>query len=169
MADDLDLGEEKTSSKKFLFGIIGGVLLILVTVGATLYFTGFFRSDGDNQQQGEVATQEDLQPAAPALYVNLDPAFIVNFQKTKAARLLQVSVSVLSYKQEVIDAIEKHKPMIRNSILLLLSAQDSAELKKVEAKQALRGKILEIVRDTVEGREGVSGVEEVFFTGLVMQ
>lgn len=171
MADDLELGESKKKSpSKLILIIVGGILLVLVINVAALYFSGVFSPEKESSlQQDEAIVEVVPESVGPPIYLSLDPAFIVNFLNSSDAKLFQLSISVLSFKQEVIDAIEKHKPMVRNNILLLLSAQDPVQLKKPEGKDTLRAQILEILRKLVQEREEIDGVEEVFFTTFIMQ
>ncbi|HYE36786.1 flagellar basal body-associated FliL family protein [Methylocaldum sp.] len=166
--DKLDLGEEKKkSSKSIIFIVLGAVLGTLVAVFAALYFLGIFPP-----QQAEAVAEShgDEADALPMIYHVLDPAFVVNFKSNPDARLLQISLSVASKNQTVVDAIKKHTPMIRNNVLLLLSGQDPATLKTIEGKDALRGKLLEEINAIVSKQTGKKeGAEEVFFTGFIMQ
>jgi len=171
--DGLDLGEEKESSKK-LYIIIGGALGLLIAVGAALYFMGFFSSDESANKEGEAA-EEVLEEVVlePAIYFDLkgadEKAFIVQVQSPNI-KMLQVSISVMSRKQEVIDVIKKHLPRIRNNLLLLLASEDPEKLKTSKGKEKLRNKILQeiqkIVEDETDEKEGVEGL---YFTGFVMQ
>lgn len=176
MAEDANPSEEPKSSKKLLFIIIGAVLLIVIAVGATLFVTGYFDSGeepvaetAEMEEVEEVPKEDDSEPGKDPLYHNLEPPFTVTFQKSKEAKLLQMSVTVLSHKEKVIEAIEKHNPMLRNNLLLLLSGQDPALLKQREGKEALRSSMLEVFQKTVSETENLKGVDQVFFTAFVMQ
>lgn len=174
MDDDFDLGEEKKSSNKLIFLIGGGMVVILaIAIGATLYFIGFFSSPANNveqaEQQGKETVAGESKTAVSPIYADLEPAFIVNFQNNKHARLLQLSLTILSYEQEIVDAIEKHKPMLRNNLLLLLSDQDPAKLKKADGKQSLRKSIFDAINKVLDETEKLAGIEQVFFTTFIMQ
>lgn len=163
---DQEIGEEKKSSKK-LFIIIGAVVVIII-VAATLYFMGVF-SPGDSAEGDEVVEKVEEEPAVEALYHALKPEFIINFTNSRSAKLLQVSVTVLSNKQSAIDALDKHAPMIRNNLLMLLSGQDPAHLRTDEGKVELRAAVSESIQEVLEKQTGSKGIEDVFFTEFVMQ
>ena len=123
---DLDLGEEKKSSKR-LYLIIGGVVALLIIVGATLYFMGFFSSDEEGESSEDIEESEDEQESAikgDPVYQPLGSDFVVRFNKSEGASLLQISISALTYDSEVVDAVKKHTPMIRNNLLLLLGTKN---------------------------------------------
>jgi len=166
--DKLNLGEEKKNSYKgIVFIVLGAVLGTLVAVFAALYFLGIFPS-----QQNEPANESHDEEAhvLPMIYYPMDPAFVVNFKSNPDARLLQIGLSVASKNQAVIDAVKKHSPMIRNNVLLLLSGQEPAALKTAEGKEALRGKLLEDINAIVSEQTGhEEGIDEIFFTGFIMQ
>ncbi len=149
--------------------IIGGAVAV-IAVGAALYFMGILPPGQEyKEQQGDTAEMEQPEIPKTPIYHSLDPAFVVSFANKKGAKLLQLSISVLSYKQDIIDAIEKHKPMVRNNLLLLLSAQDPPNLRTLEGKNRLRNEVLDAITKVVKEIEGLDGVEEVFFTKFVMQ
>jgi len=166
--NDLDLGEEKKSSK-LLYMIIGGVFAVLIIVGATLYFTGFFSSDEDGEDGEAVEDEQESEVKGDPVYQPLGSDFVIRFKKGGGARLLQISISTLTYDAEVVEAVKKHTPMIRNNLLLLLSAKKPTELKTPEGKESLRQEVLESVQKVIEDQLGKKGVEQVFFTALVMQ
>ncbi|MGX2041281.1 flagellar basal body-associated FliL family protein [Methylocaldum sp. MU1018] len=166
--DKLDLSEEKkNSSASIVFIVLGAVSATLVVVFAALYFLGIVPPE--HPPEAASASSGEAR-ALPMIYYALDPAFVVNFKSNPDARLLQVGFSVASKNQAVIDAVKKHSPMIRNNVLLLLSGQDPAALKTAEGKEALRGRLLDEINAIVSKQTGRrDGVEEIFFTGFVMQ
>ena len=69
----------------------------------------------------------------------------------------------------VIDAVKKHDPVIRNNILMMLSAQDPEVLKTSKGKEQLQSDVKEEINKILVKRSVSSNVKEVFFTDLVMQ
>ena len=170
MADELDLSEDDKGTNKSKLLIFGGAAFAVIAIVAALYFMGNLPAGPEDQEkQGETAEMEETEIPKTPIYLSLDPAFVVSFANKKGAKLLQLSISVLSYKQDIIDAIEKHKPMVRNNLLFLLSTQDPPELKTLEGKHQLRTEVLDVITKIVKDIEGLDGVEEVFFTKFVMQ
>ena len=107
---------------------------------------------------------------AHILYEELTPAFVVNFHGSPEARLLQISISIAVEDQAVIDAVKKHNPMIRNNLLMLMSAEDPGVLKTAEGKEALRVKLQDEINAIVKKQaRKKNGVKEIFFTGFIMQ
>lgn len=106
----------------------------------------------------------------PIIYEDLEPSFSVNFPPNPEARVLQVNLSVAGRDPVAIEAVKKHLPMIRNNLLLLMSAADPAALKTLEGKEELRAQILDEINAIVRKQARiVDGIEEIYFTGFIMQ
>ena len=181
--DQEEVVEGKGGSKKLIIMVVGGVLALLIIVGATLFFTGFFGANepatsddpateqtegAESDEDGEKNSDEAAEEGAETAYLALSPAFMVNFQG-KGIKVMKVSVSVMAHSEETLEAIKLHDPVIRNNILLLLSAENPNELKTSDGKQKLQGAILEEINKVLKERKVKALPEAVFFTDLVMQ
>lgn len=170
--EKLDLGEEKpkSSSKGLIFIIVGAVLVTLLAVFATLYFLGIFPPKDKGGEHGKAAETHEPVKEKQVIYMALTPPLAANFKNNPEARLVQIEISLASSDQKVLDAVTQHMPMVRNNILMVLGGDDPAVLKTPEGKVALRAKIKEEIKKIlVEQTEFKEGVDEVYFTGFVMQ
>jgi flagellar protein FliL len=150
-----------------LFIILTVILLVLVGAGAAAYFT-FLDKDGKDKKSA--TAEESAHPQGPALYVALDPPFVVNFEAEQLVRFLQVTVQVMSRDQATIDLIKTNDPVVRNDLLLLLGNQHYDTISSREGKEKLRLLALEAVRKVVANGGGKADlVEAVYFTSFVMQ
>lgn len=126
--------------------------------------------DDEHEDHGKKKHDSHADSEHPIIYEDLEPAFIVNFQPNPDARVLQITLSVATHDQSVIDAVKKHLPMIRNNLLLLMSAEEPGQLKTLEGKEALRARLLEEINAIVKKQaRKKDGIEELFFTGFIMQ
>lgn len=142
--------------------------VLLVVVGAGLYFTGML----DSLLGSGASTENAGPPPRVAIYQPLEPPFVVNFEHRGALRFLQLSVDVMFYAQSRIDMLKAQMPAIRNGVILLLSSKDYEALSTVEAKELLREEILEVVASTLElDYEALVANEEggVYITNFIMQ
>ncbi|MGE7138194.1 flagellar basal body-associated FliL family protein [Luteibacter sp. NPDC031894] len=105
----------------------------------------------------------------PSIYLQLDPAFVVNFQDAAALRFLQVGVNVMSHDPEAIAAAKEADPEIRNALLMLFSAQDIKSLSDVKGKQKLQSAALAEIQRVLKEKIGRPGVDAVYFTSFIMQ
>lgn len=173
MADDeLDVGAEegKKGGKKKLIIIIVVALLVLGGGGAAAYFFLFSGGDTEEAADGEAASAEEMvQLDGPAIYLDLDQAFVVDFMVSGKQRYLQLNMTLKSRDQGQIDAVKLHMPLIRNSLVLLFSSQSFDELQTLDGKQALKEASVETINSILTQETGLGGIEDVLFTNFVMQ
>lgn len=145
--------------------IIGAAVVLLAGGGGA----GFFLMQGDEPVPGEEGAEAVVEEVeADPIYRPLSPNFVINFKKNGAINYLQLSLQVMARDQEVIDKVELNDPAIRNKLIMLFSGQDYDALGTLEGKEKLRQEALVAVNEVI-GTTPESGVEEVFFTGFVMQ
>lgn len=172
MADDeLDVGAEegKKGGKKKLIIIIVVALLVLGGGGAAAFFFLMGGDDSEAAEGEDVAIEEMVQTEGPAIYLDLDQAFVVDFMVSGKQRYLQLNMTLKSRDQGQIDAVKIHMPLIRNSLVLLFSSQSFDELQTIEGKQALKLAAVETVNNILTQETGLGGIEDVLFTNFVMQ
>lgn len=155
---------------------LGAVVLVGASVGASIYVvTTMLHSEiasqdapKDGAKKAKDGKKESKEPK-DAIYYKMDPPFVVNFQGPAGNRFLQVTIELMTYEQDVIPAIEQHMPVLRNNIVFLLSSVNLDEISTLEGKQKLRQDTLQEVRKVLKDKIGKPGVEEVYFTSIVMQ
>ena len=109
-------------------------------------------------------------PKSPAIYVPLEPPFVVNFDATQSSRFLQVTVEIMTRDSAMSSLIKENNPAVRNDLLMLFGSQNATEISTREGKEKLRAETLETVRALIKGEGGNAQlVEAVFFTTFVMQ
>jgi flagellar protein FliL len=149
-------------SKKLLIVIVLAVLL-LAAGGVAAWFA---LAPHGKHKQAEVKKE----PPAPALYVALDPPFVVNFEAEQQVRFLQVTVQLMTREQATVDLLKANDPVVRNDLLLLFGNQKYSVISTREGKESLRAQTLAAVRKIVAAAGGKpEKVEAVYFTSFVMQ
>jgi flagellar FliL protein len=149
--------------KKLIFIIVGVILLVGGSIGGTLLIVG-----GDDTAETEVMEEVKVSRGDPN-YIDLKPAFTVNLAPEDPVGFLQISMQVLTFDDDVAEELDKHKPLIRNNLVVLFGKQSSAELRAPEGKERLQKSALDTVQ-TVINQHGSGGeVDNVFFTSFVMQ
>ena len=185
-----------SGSKKLIIIVVVAVLVSVgAAVGVTLALTGgkhhgkevaAKHEKGDDDEAAdadagddEAAAEEEAgeakegkEGAGPA-YVALDPPFVVNFQdEKKHTKFLKAEISVVASNAKVQEAITRHMPAVRNSLVLLLSKQLFEELSTNEGKEKLRAEALGAVQGVIKkqaNKKTAKGVKDLFFSSLVMQ
>ena len=178
--DEEEAGAAPSKKSKGLikWGLIalGIMLLVGVSVATSIYFM-------NNMLHGDVAAQDGAKNSVEkakddkgkskqvkqAIYYKMDPPFVVNFQGQTGNRFLQVTIELMTYDQSVVTAVEQHMPVIRNNIVFLLSSVNYEQISTIEGKQKLRADTLVEVQKVLKDKIGKPGVEEVYFTSIVMQ
>ena len=184
----------KSGSKSLLFIILGGVLLLGVSIAGTVAITKVMlggtdteaeaesvdaasdsakdKADSKKKKKGKKGDKEDKgakDDIRPALYIALEPAFVVNSETQSGIHYLQVSIEVMTRDPLVAENIKTHMPNIRNNLIMLLSSQTQAAVATREGKERVRGEALAEVQKVLKERTGKSDVEALYFTNFVMQ
>jgi flagellar FliL protein len=181
---DEDMTENETGSVpvskgngmvKIIAIVLSVIILIAVSIGTTLYFSGVMSTDKQNHDI-EADTIESATPAKGKgseikvpIYYAFDPAFVVNFNDGKNIRYLQLTMEIMTYKETVVNDIEKHMPVLRNNLIMMLSNLNYEVINTVAGKRKLQNEALTEIKSILLEKTGREGVEEVYFTGFVMQ
>ena len=148
--------------------IIISVAVVLLGGGGAAFFLlkggDAEPAQGMDAEQGEVVVEELSDP----IYLPLSPTFVVNFEHKGGIRYLQLSLQVMSFDEEAIEKVEANMPAVRNNLILLFSGQDYGFLTTVEGKEKLREEVRDSINELIHLTDK-SKVNEVFFTGFVMQ
>lgn len=161
-------GESK-SMKKIL--VVVGLVLVLGAGAAAAYFllpVGDSKASAVAGADGSPEAEQQAEPEEErdALYLPLNPAFVITYERPDGLRYLQVDLQVMSYDQQALDKVVANDPAVRNKLIMLFSAQDFEQLATIEGKEALREQALLAIHEATPGK---NKVDEVFFTGFVMQ
>ncbi len=174
--EELDLADKggKGGSKKIILIVVlvfVGLLALVGTMVGTLWALGIFPPQhGESTQSAAVEEEAPVEEVkAQAIYVKVDPPFVVNFDGQGKARFLQVVMEFMGRDEAELEDAQHHMPAIRNKMLLLLSSQSYDVLSTTEGKEQLRQQALAEVQAILELEVGHSAVEDLYLTSLVMQ
>lgn len=82
----------------------------------------------------------------------------------------QVSLAVSTYYDEkIIEALTEHDIAIRSAVLMAISERTVSALETTEGKNELKGALKTTINDVLEAKTGFRGVDDVYFTGFVVQ
>ncbi|WP_428631835.1 flagellar basal body-associated FliL family protein [Sphingopyxis sp.] len=189
----------KGKFKKLLFIGVGALVLIGAGAGAGIYFGALsaheakpedhypklvVRSVGD---EAPAAEGEDKEPAlkvgtvaVPNDKFKIDPrkydvtyypitdAFTTNL--ADGSGFLQAGISLSTfYDGKVINNIKRQAVPIRSVVLMVLAEQDPALLSTSQGKQRLQRQLTGAINDVLREKEGFGGIDNVYFTSLVIQ
>lgn len=105
-------------------------------------------------------------------YLPITPAFVTNFGGPGKMRYLRIEVSLrLSDAQTVAPVIEKHLPLVKHAMILLMSEQVEEDLMTMEGKEILRQAALEETRKIYaeNARELKEPIKDLLFSSFIIQ
>jgi len=183
-------GTKSTQNKPWLLFVIIGLLVLILMGGSVvgaLYYAGVFDSDNKTTSKGkngssdedteEMEDEEDLgddeegegEGKKLAIYVPVDPTFVVNLEGKGRVKFLQVTVEIMTRDETVVESIKNNMPVIRNNLTFLFSRHTYDDVKTIEGKEALRSAALAAVQKIMEEETGKTAVEALYFTSFVTQ
>lgn len=184
------------NSKLILLAVIGLLMMILVGGGVAGFFLLRDKATdtaevvaADSAEEGESKASDskasdkakkekndkakkakDTAPKGPALYVSLEPPFVVNFAAGQPARFLQITAQIMTRDPATSKVLKDNDPLLRNDLLMLFATQTYEGISAAEGKETLRKQALDTVRRVVKAEGGTpENVEAVYFTSIVMQ
>lgn len=101
-------------------------------------------------------------------YVELDNAFTSNLIDTGRYLQLRIAVSTTG-GPAVTAALVKHKLAIISSVLAVLGEMGESDIANRAAKDKLRTQVRTAINDVLRHKAGTAGIDEVYFTSLVVQ
>ena len=104
-----------------------------------------------------------------ALYVSMPRPFVFNVPGAARDRLVQIKVQLLVRGQNNEEMAKQHIPLIESTMLKTFSTANADDLVTAAGKDTLKALALKDVQDALVGVAGSMVVEEVLFTGFVMQ
>lgn len=174
MADEELQIEEGGKKGKMMIIIIA--VVVLLAGGAAAYFFLFSGSEPAEEQMmedGMEMADKDMSSApastGSALYVAMPRPFVFNVPGSGRDRLVQIKVQLLVRGSDNEETAKSHIPLIEGTLLQTFSASNADDLVTEAGKIELRESALTAVRTRLQDVSGNAVVEQVLFTGFVMQ
>jgi flagellar FliL protein len=103
-----------------------------------------------------------------ATYYTFEQPFTANLRDSDGFSQVGLGASTF-YDQKVIDNLKDNEMPIRSAILMVLSQQDSFTLSTPEGKLALQKQLKDAINSVLRQRTGFGGIDNVYFTSMVVQ
>lgn len=173
MAEELT-GEEAPKKKSKLMLIIIIVVVLLAGGGGAAYYFLFMGSDevadeATMNEAGDQASENEMSSEDMAIYVAMPNPFQFNAPGISRERLVQIEVQLMVRGQINEELARRHIPMIEGSLLRVFSASNADDLVTEEGKNKLREDATTQARQVMKSLEKSPVVEQVLFTGFVIQ
>ena len=101
-------------------------------------------------------------------YYPITDAFTTNLLDGSGFAQVGISLSTF-YDGKVISNIKRQAIPIRSVVLMVLAEQDPAVLATAQGKQRLQRQLTAAINDVLREKEGFGGIDNVYFTSLVIQ
>jgi flagellar FliL protein len=150
--------KKKKKSKLLLIVVLLLVVFAAGGGGAAWWFLG----------RGAAPAEHKAEVVKPPVFHTLDP-FTVNLAEENGDHYLQLSVVYQVADEKAVDQVKTYLPVIRNRILLLLSAKRPSELNTPEGKQKLVTELVAAARESIPGTTPDHGVTGAFLGAFVIQ
>ena len=153
--------------KMIIFGVAG---LVLVAIGIFAGPAMMNLVSPPEEAETQASDEAGDIPTKPAIYQSLHPPLVVNFKDAYGdPHFMQVTMEVMGRDQDAVNAVREHTPAIRNALILMFGQAKYEEVITREGKE----KMLEDARNEIQSvlteQIGEPGIEEVYFTALVIQ
>ncbi|HMO74707.1 MAG TPA: flagellar basal body-associated FliL family protein [Sphingopyxis sp.] len=101
-------------------------------------------------------------------YYPVEQAFTTNL--ADGSGFLQIGISLSTYYDgKVIANIRRQEVPIRSAVLMVLAEQDPALLSTSHGKQQLQRQLTGAINGVLRDKEGFGGIDNVYFTSMVIQ
>ena len=163
--------EEGGKKGKMMIIII--VAVVIVAGAAAAYF--FMGSDDGQMADVEAVegtqaqSQQTSAKTGTALYVAMPRPFVLNVPGAGRDRLVEIKVQLMVRGSDSEEVAKSHIPLIEGTLLQVFSSSNADDLVTEAGKIALREQSLREVQAKMQDIAGADVVEEVLFTGFVMQ
>jgi len=103
-----------------------------------------------------------------ASYYPITDTFTSNLRDSDG--FMQVGIGVATYYDErVLENMKTDEMPIRSAILMTLANQDAFAISTPEGKKQLQKELKDAINQVLISREGFGGVDDVYFTSLIIQ
>lgn len=178
---ELEIGDGGKKKKKMI--IIAAAAVVLLGGGGA----AFMMMGGDPPPAAEATAEgapaaEGAAPAADgaapagggaevgsALYVGMPRPFVFNVAGANRDRLVQIKAQLLVRGTQNEETAKQHIPLIESTMLRTFSKANADELVTAAGKETIKAAALKDVQEALKGVAGSPVVEEILFTGFVMQ
>lgn len=184
--------EEKPTKKKGKFKTIVIGLLVVTLVGGGGAAGGFYVAEtmaGSEAHEpedpnkpkmvlsdGTAVSEKEAKSAVPVeskskfkvTYHQIEQPFTSNLSNSESFAQMSLAISTY-YDERVFENVTAHEIAIRSAVLMELGRQDAMDLEQPEGKIKFKKSLVGIINQTLKEKSGFGGIEDVYFTNLVVQ
>lgn len=161
--------KDKTKGGKSLLLIVLVTVIAVTAIGGGVAWYLLGRNSGEQGQTTQTKPAPSAVPA-PALYLALEPAFVVNLNgPIDGPRYLQVEIQLMTRDPVALKNLQSNAPAIRAHLLMLLSQVQPEQIHTRADKEKLQAAALTEVKKLMSAETGSPSAENLLFTSFVTQ
>ncbi len=103
-----------------------------------------------------------------ATFYTFEQPFTANLRDSDGFAQIGLGASTF-YDQKILDNLKENDMPLRSAILMVMSQQDSFSISTPEGKLKLQKELKDAINGVLKQRTGFGGVDNVYFTSLVVQ
>lgn len=168
MADEQQLELKNHGGKKKLIIIVAAVLVLALAGGGAWFFMSSGAKKGGHNGQSE----EELAAAKLAKetrYVVMPRPFVFNVPGNPKDRMVQIKMALLVRGPKNEELAKLHAPLIEGALLKVVTTYTADELLTSAGKERLRAEALKTMQGVMTEVSNEPVIEQLLFTGFVMQ
>ncbi|MBU2886328.1 flagellar basal body-associated FliL family protein [Gilvimarinus agarilyticus] len=112
-------------------------------------------------------SEEDVVEGS--IYIPMEPPFVVNYGGAGRLKYLKTELSLRVHDVHTASAVRHHMPLIRNTIVMLLSRQSEESITTTDGVERLRQTAKKEIIALLEAEQNAAEVLEVYFNNLIVQ
>lgn len=170
---ELQMEEGAPKKGKMMIIVIAAVVVIAGAAAAFFLLGGSDESELDDPVEEEVQQQVQMDigstKVGTALYVAMPRPFVFNVPGSGRDRLVQINVQLMVRGTDNEETAKMHVPRIEGTLLRVFSSSNADDLVTEAGKIAIKEQSLREVQKALQEVAGNPVVEQILFTGFVMQ
>lgn len=116
-----------------------------------------------------LASAEDPPAAVGPTYVDLEPAFTLNYGDPRRLRYLQTTITLRVRDSMAALDVTAHSDAIRHTLILLFSRQPEDKIRTSAGRDEILEQALRELQDLMMKETGKTLIDRVLFTSFVLQ
>lgn len=111
--------------------------------------------------------QEELQ----VTYVDVYPIIVTNYLRPKGRKpgFVQIEVEIAAYGPTALETIEKHLPLIRDTIIEHISFTEEAKIKDISQRSNIRSELKDKINKVLEKHVGYAYADDLVITRFMWE
>lgn len=122
----------------------------------------------EESREGEKESESNSASSAPEFY-QVRPSIIITLPVSGRTRYVSLDIDLMTHTKSSVKILEAYGPLIKSSLIELLSKQTFEEMISEEGKKNIRKQALTTLQTLMNEQAGDPIVEQVLFTSFIVQ